>query len=191
MLQYIYMNLLARQVGDPIIRKILADVGMEQIDSNEVRECIEKMKAVNEQMKGVGISANQVGYDMRICVIHIQASANRTDVKPSKPLVMINPEIIENIGQKELMWEGCLSVAEAGIFAQIPRYKSVMIKYLSPAGAQKTRTLTDLQAQIAQHELDHLDGRILLDHDYDTSTLMSASEYRKVKAALDNQIDNN
>ncbi len=73
---------------------------------------------------GVGLAAPQVGEGLALSVIVIQPTKHRPEVEPFE-LVIINPKIIETIGRKKQLWEGCISsgAGKAGLFAQVPRYK--------------------------------------------------------------------
>jgi peptide deformylase len=171
----------AVQVGDPIIRSRLIDVVLSELSTLEIRECIERMRLVNDAMQGVGISANQVGYSYRISLIHVKKTKNRPYNHESVERIMVNPKIIATPPAQEYMWEGCLSVAEAGLFCKVKRYKRVKIEYYDLSGDRVETMLDGLEAHIAQHELGHLDGRIFLDEEIDPSSFMSAVEYRKMR----------
>lgn len=176
----------ALQVGNPLIRCTLKKVNIKNISKKEVLDCIEKMRSINDAMEGVGISANQVGYDLRISLIHVKATKFRPDSDSSPEKIMINPEIVRLKGKEEYMWEGCLSVAEAGLFCKVKRYTKVSVKYWNLLGEKVEEELSGFMAHIAQHEIAHLDGQIFLDLDVDKDTFMSAKEYiamrRKAKS---------
>jgi peptide deformylase len=174
----------AVQVGSPIIRKKLKLVSKADLGSKELMDCLSAMRSVNDGMQGVGISANQVGYDMRVSLIHVKPTKFRPDSVGSSEKIMINPVIEDLIGKSEYMWEGCLSVAEAGIFCKVNRYKHARVKYMSLNGVLITEELTGFTAHIAQHEIAHLDGQIFLDVEHDKSTYMSASEYIAMRKSM-------
>jgi peptide deformylase len=176
-------NYIAVQVGNELIRRSLKHVTKSDLGSPLVRECIAKMRSVNDEMSGVGISANQVGYDLRISLIHIKATKFRPDSAASTEKIMINPEITELGGKIEPMWEGCLSVAEAGIFCKVKRHTKVVARYTNTEGIEITEELSGFTAHIAQHEIAHLDGQVFLDLDVDKYTFMSASEYIAMRTA--------
>jgi len=91
--------------------------------------------------------------------------------------VMINPEIINLPPASKYMCEGCLSVAHAGLFVPVMRHNRVKVRYFTPEGSEVIEMLDGLEAHIAQHEIDHLDGIIFLDKDLDASKFMSTEEY--------------
>ena len=114
---------------------------------------------------GIGISANQVGYNARIFVTHIK-----------EPKVHINPEIIEGAGMYKEK-EGCLSIP--GYFDYVKRKKDILVKYYDKEWNEKTERLVDLEATCFQHELDHLNGILFVDH---ISPLKLPKAKKKVKS---------
>lgn len=104
------------------------------------------MTAIMEDEFGIGISANQVGFDRRVIVVK---------PKGQSPFAMFNPEITAS-GNMCSDQEGCLSFPN--LFLKIDRPDSVTVKYLDTAGKECTITLTGYDAKCVQHEIDHLDG---------------------------------
>jgi len=101
---------------------------------------------------GVGLSAPQVGVLKRIIVV----------LDENKPLVMINPEIVEASEEKVLMNEGCLSVPNE--YHDLERSKSVKVKYRDTKGKPNIKLLDGMTARIVQHEIDHLDGKLFVEY---------------------------
>lgn len=102
--------------------------------------------------KGVGLSANQVGYPHRIIVIH----------NPPTQIVMFNPEVYEVRGALVPFNEGCLS-APKGKIVNVARPTVIGVAWTNEAGEPKRRLFTGITARIIQHELAHLDGRLMSD----------------------------
>jgi peptide deformylase len=104
---------------------------------------------------GIGLAAIQVGVSKRMCVI---------DVSPqqSNPITLINPEIIKTSGEA-LLSEGCLSLP--GTTKAIKRHAEITVKFYDKKGQCKTLTAGGLLAACIQHEMDHMDGILLLDKD--------------------------
>lgn len=130
----------------------------------------------------MGLSAPQVGESIALAVIAIRPSETRPKAKPFD-LVIINPEIIEYIGDKKALWEGCISSGSngtAGMFAKVPRHPTVKVKYYDENGKLCNRTFRDLKAQVMQHEIDHLNGVLLVDRVKDTKSYMTHKEYKKM-----------
>jgi peptide deformylase len=132
---------------------------------------------------GVGLAAPQVGQNIALAIIEIQPTEHRPDVDPFD-LVIINPEITETYGYRQQLWEGCISAGSNGkadLFAKVPRYKKVKLRYLDEKGKQHEKIFEGLPAQVVQHEVDHLNGILFVDRVKDTSTYMTYSEYKKLQ----------
>jgi peptide deformylase len=112
--------------------------------------------------QGVGIAAPQVRQPWRLFIV----ASRPTDRYPNAPLMaptpMLNPRLLDHSEAKEKDWEGCLSVV--GWRGQVPRYREIEVEYGDRWGELHRRTLTGFVARIFQHELDHLEGMLFLDH---------------------------
>ena len=133
--------------------------------SKEVHKVSQKIKNLVEDLldtmykeNGVGLAAPQIGENLRVFVIDV--SANN---EPLNPKVFINPKIIKKSGAC-ISHEGCLSFPEA--FTDVKRYANVMIKALDTNGRSFVMEAKDgsLLARAIQHEFDHLDGILFIDH---------------------------
>ena len=133
--------------------------------SKEVHKVSQKIKNLVEDLldtmykeNGVGLAAPQIGENVRVFVIDV--SANN---EPLNPKVFINPKIIKKSGAC-ISHEGCLSFPEA--FTDVKRYANVMIKALDTNGRSFVMEAKDgtLLARAIQHEFDHLDGILFIDH---------------------------
>lgn len=153
--------------GSAILREKCRKLSVNEIMSTEIQELIDAMyRTVQEHQSGVGLSANQVGRSEAISVIAIKPTPARPDLVPFDK-VCINTEIVETFGEKEPMWEGCLSTAidkngEASM-AQVPRYKKVRIEYLDRKGSKQSEIVEGFVAHVVQHETDHLHGILFTD----------------------------
>ncbi|HZR26575.1 MAG TPA: peptide deformylase [Vicinamibacterales bacterium] len=105
---------------------------------------------------GVGLAAPQIGFPLRLFVVDVSVGRD-----PNGLLVMINPEIIERDGM-QLEEEGCLSVP--GFNATVVRPSRVVVKALDRNGTAYQREGTGLLARAFQHEMDHLDGQLFVEH---------------------------
>lgn len=117
---------------------------------------------------GIGLAAPQVGVTQSVMVIDISENRN-------EPFVFINPEIIDSEGETSYQ-EGCLSVPE--IYADVARFQRVKVKALDREGNEFITDSDDFLAIVMQHEIDHLHGRIFLDH---LSTLKRNMLLKKLK----------
>jgi peptide deformylase len=137
-----------RVLGDPILRQATTPV-TEVTD--ELRRLIADMFDTMHHARGIGLAAPQIGRTERLAVIEID----------EKPLVIINPEIIERAGKAKAE-EGCLSIPD--IYADVERPKDVTVRAMDEDGNIFEIEATDLLARCLQHEIDHLDGRLFLDY---------------------------
>ncbi len=135
-------------LGSPVLREHSAPV---KLVDEEVRKFVDDLFETMYAAKGVGLAANQVGVARRIAVI---------DADDQK-LVLINPQLVAVSG-KETGEEGCLSVPE--LFGDVTRPDHVTLEALDRDGNPYRVELTELAARAVQHEIDHLDGILFLDH---------------------------
>ena len=155
-----------RTYPDPVLKKVaepLTRFGPEE------QKIFEDMIEIMYQADGVGIAAPQVGISKRIFI----ASPTMT---PGEEYVFVNPEILEQQG-RELGLEGCLSLP--GISGEIPRAKTLRFRALDRKGKPVEMTVKDFFARIVQHEMDHLNGMLLIDRvDFDKRQELLAAYQR-------------
>jgi peptide deformylase len=138
---------------DPILRKISDPV--ERIDTVIVKlmdDMLETMYAA----PGIGLAAIQVGVAKRILVIDAADEG-----EPPQPIAMANPEIIALGSTTRIYEEGCLSIPD--IRVEIERPETVTVSYIDRHGKQRELAADGLLATAIQHELDHLDGQLIID----------------------------
>jgi peptide deformylase len=178
------MNDLTRvEFGNPILREVAQTLTMRQISSKKVKLLIKNMIYLLRSKKmGVGLAAPQVGVNMALAVISIHPTSHRPEVE-AFDLVIINPEITQQIGYRGQMWEGCISAGTGGLFAKVPRYKKIELKFLDISGRQHKKMYEGLNAQVIQHEVDHLNGVLFVDRVKDPKTYMTMKEYKKMALA--------
>lgn len=111
-------------------------------------------------VNAVGIAANQVAQLYRIFVIDCHYSKDQKQTY--RPIIMINPEIIKTSEEPSTIMEGCLSIPQQ--FAEVERPKSVRVQYLDIDGKIQEYEAQDLESHVIQHELDHLNGVLFIDH---------------------------
>lgn len=139
-----------RTFGDPVLRAPTKPV--EEIDDT-VRTIVKDMIETMYDAPGVGLAANQIGVQRSIAVFDAQDELGAR--------VMINPEIVETSGEYE--WEeGCLSVPHR--YWEITRPAFARVKALDLEGNEVEYAGDGLMGRVLQHEIDHLNGRLLLDH---------------------------
>jgi peptide deformylase len=147
---------------------------VEKIDA-EARELVDDMIETMYAAPGVGLAATQVDVHKQIVVIDV--SDDRSDLR-----VFINPEVIRREGQA-VNQEGCLSVP--GVYDNVERAESVTITALDRNGARFTLNASGLLAACIQHEMDHLHGRVFIEHlsDLKQNRIRAKLKKRQRKAA--------
>jgi len=134
---------------DPVLRKRARPVSRLTPD---VQALIEYMLTTMRRARGIGLAAPQVGVLMRVIVIEA----------PEKPLrVVINPQILERSTEQVVGMEGCLSLP--GLYGDVKRSEWVVLRGLNRHGKPIRLQLKDIEARIAQHEVDHLEGILFTD----------------------------
>lgn len=126
--------------------------------SKKITELVQDLLDTMYAKNGVGLAAPQIGENVRVFVIDVS-----TNKEPLNPMVFINPKIIKKSGAIKSN-EGCLSFPEA--YTDVRRYKNVMVKALNEHGKSFVLEAKDgtLLARAIQHENDHLDGVLFIDH---------------------------
>lgn len=143
------------EYGSPVLRQKSKEVTK---ISKKIKTLITDMLDTMYHANGVGLAAAQVGENLRIFVIDVSDPDG-----PINPMVFINPKIIKKSGAIN-SYEGCLSFPKA--YTNVRRYKNVMVKALDINGRPFVKEARDgeLLARAIQHEFDHLDGTLFIDH---------------------------
>jgi peptide deformylase len=152
--------------------------------TDEVRKLVLNMLETMYASKGVGLAAEQIGRMECLCVIDVPADAEKEEccadnASITMPLVLINPEILASEG-KQRNEEGCLSFPE--INAPITRANQVTVTYLDIKGCRQTVTAKGLLARAVQHEIDHLNGILLVDKMSPMQKLSVSGQLRRLQA---------
>jgi len=138
-----------------ILRK--KTLSVKKIDNNTI-SLVENMFFTMRNADGIGLAAPQVNKNLSIAVVDISCIEKYKD---EKPLLMINPVIEDNHGEI-MMSEGCLSLPE--IRAEITRPEQIFLKYYDINLKEIKQEFNELMARVIQHEIDHLHGKLLIDH---------------------------
>ena len=141
------------QQPDTFLRQTTQDIDLPISSDNE--ELIEKMIHTMYEHNGVGLAANQVGYNRRIFVMDI---SNERD----KPQVFINPVVLSKNNIKMKWDEGCLSCV--GHDNRVPRSVSINLEWICRHGKRQHKTFYHFPSVVVQHEMDHLDGKLIIDY---------------------------
>ncbi len=138
-----------RHLPDPVLRQKAKRVPT--IDSS-IQRLIDDMVETMQQANGVGLAAPQVGVSLRVVVVQMPGE---------EPMAIINPKIVKRAGEREVT-EGCLSLP--GYAGEIKRSLSVTVKGQNRQGKAIRLKATGLMAEALEHELDHLNGILYVDH---------------------------
>jgi peptide deformylase len=139
-------------LGSPVLRQRAEPVGA--VD-DAVRELVDDLFETMYAAKGVGLAANQVGIAQRVAVVD-------TGDDTPEPLVLVNPTIVYRGEETDTSEEGCLSIPE--IFGDVERPVSIIVEAADRSGAPFRLETSGYQARAIQHEIDHLDGVLFIDH---------------------------
>ncbi len=140
--------------GDKILRKKTKQVDYKAI-KKELKSILKDMTDTMEVAGGIGLSANQMGLDLKLAIIRYRKSEDE-----SIDIVIINPEIVEQSGA-ESKDEGCLSLP--GLFSKTKRFTKVKVLALNEKGMPVEMIAEGLLARAFQHEIDHLNGILFVD----------------------------
>ena len=153
-----------RQYPDPVLRLEAQQV---QDFDDDLKQLVERMARLMQDARGVGLAANQVGVLRRVFVL-------QPEDEP-EPRALVNPSIVERSEESGEDDEGCLSMQ--GVVVSVERPVRVRLEASDEEGNPVTLELEGLPARVAQHELDHLDGVLILDR-------TSAEDRREAMAVL-------
>jgi peptide deformylase len=177
------------ECGDPILRRVADPVDPADLRSSELQLLITQMRATMEAAPGVGLAAPQVGAPIQLAVLQdgperwgqltqAERSARERDGLPFT--VLVNPVLLPaSEGQQASFYEGCLSVP--GLTGVVTRHRVVRVEALDEHGEPVDRVFSGWSARIAQHEIDHLSGRLYLDR-VETRSLCTTGSYARLWA---------
>lgn len=121
---------------------------------------------------GLGLAAPQIGVGLRIIAFKADQGVR----------VLINPEILGYEGDRRVVQEGCLSFPS--VFLPVRRFPGVRVRYRDGAGEIRTLTATEIEAQTIQHEIEHLDGKLLIDHAKQVKREMIERRMKRYRGAM-------
>ncbi len=161
--------------GHPVLRRVSKDV---EPGGEELKRLIEEMFITMDHADGVGLAAPQIGQNIRLFVVDGNAFIEDDPECEGFRKAFLNAHITERFGEEIEREEGCLSVP--GIHEMVKRPSSIRIKYIDgETGEEHDEVFTGHKAWVIQHEYDHLDGKLFIDH-------LSPLRKRLLKARLTN-----
>jgi len=139
---------------DPILREVSRPV--ERVDADVARLADDMLETMYDA-PGIGLAAIQVGVPLRMLVVDLSKEGEERD-----PHVFINPQILSSSDMRNVHEEGCLSIPD--YYAEVERPASIRLSYLDRDGAKQEMEADGLMATCLQHEIDHLNGVLFIDH---------------------------
>ena len=140
---------------DRRLRKVCEPVG--NVDDT-LRALAADMLETMYEAPGIGLAAPQIGVLKRIIVLDCENDRERS----ANPVIMFNPEILESSNETNVHEEGCLSIPDE--YADVTRPKTVSVRWTGSDGGERTEEFDELWATCVQHEIDHLNGKLFIDH---------------------------
>jgi peptide deformylase len=139
---------------DPLLRQLSKPI--EQVDS-EITRLADDMLETMYDAPGIGLAAIQIGVPRRMLVIDVSR-----EEEENRPLVFINPQIVKSSDERSVYEEGCLSIPD--YYAEVERPAVVTVSYVDREGKEQMLDADGLLATCLQHEIDHLNGVLFIDH---------------------------
>lgn len=145
--------------GQPVLRKIAEDIAP---DYPDLKELIKNMFETMDNAEGVGLAAPQIGLPIRLVVINLDVLSEDLPEYKGFRKAYINAHILEAGGETVSMDEGCLSLP--GIHEAVKRGDKIRVKYLDENLEEHDEVVEGYLARVMQHEFDHLEGKMFIDH---------------------------
>ena len=145
--------------GDPLLRKVGVEITK---DYPALQQLIDDMFETMEKAKGVGLAAPQVHKSIRLFVVDSARMYEEEEKKEGIREVFINAKMIEETGDDWAYEEGCLSIP--AIREDVYRQDKIVIEYFDRDFKKHEKTFTGLTARVIQHEYDHIEGKLFIDH---------------------------
>ena len=137
---------------------------VERID-DDLKRFMDQLLETMYEAPGIGLAAIQVGLPRRLIALDVVAKESEEEEgrEPTRePMFLINPEIIWRSDEPSIYEEGCLSIPE--YYAEVERPAQIRYRYLDRDGEQQEQDADGLLATVVQHEVDHLEGTLFIDH---------------------------
>jgi peptide deformylase len=179
------MQLELAQAGDPLLRQTARLLSAQEIVSAPIRELIESMRETMRKAPGVGLAAPQIGQSLQLAVIEDRpeytkdASRELLKERERRPVafhVIINPRITWLEEATVEFFEGCLSVS--AMMAMVPRARKVRVECFDEKARLRVIEASGWYARILQHEIDHLNGTLYIDH-MDSRTFTTVENFNR------------
>ena len=169
-------------LGNPTLRKVAQPIDK---DYPNLQQLIADMYETMYAADGVGLAAPQIDLSRRLVVIGVRPYDEKTDTygPVSEEHTLINPEILEYKGEKQYFNEGCLSIPD--IHEDVLRTEAVVVRWYDEKWQLHEEELHGMFARVAQHEIDHLEGKVFTDR---LSTLRKTMLKRKINDVVTGKV---
>jgi len=164
-------------LGNPVLRTVAEPVPPESIQRPETQRFIDDLIETMLEYDGAGLAAPQVHVCKQIVTFQVEANPRYPDAEPVPLTVLINPKITPLSTVTEEDWEGCLSVPD--LRGKVPRHTQIRIEARDRTGKMLDYTATNFHARVAQHECDHLMGKVFLDRMRSMESLAFLPEFTR------------
>lgn len=166
------------RMGHPVLRKASQDIAENDLFSPFIKSLTQDLIETMRANASIGLAAPQIGINLNVVVLEIAPNNNRYPYPEDLPLtVLYNPEIEVIDHSKKGFWEGCLSIPDLRGFVERPQKISVVHKDCE--NREQHFIAEQFLATVFQHEIDHLRGRLFIDHIQDFSKLSYWAEYKE------------
>lgn len=146
--------------GHPVIRKVSNEIGP---DYPGLQQLITDMYDTMYASSGIGLAAPQIGLNIKLIVIDVDPVSDTFPELAGKKLTLINPKLeVLPDGERTSREEGCLSLP--GISESVPRVEKIKLDWLDENFHPHTEVIEGYLARVVQHEYDHLEGHVFIDH---------------------------
>jgi len=174
------------RMGHPTLRRVADSYPESDIGSPEFDQLILDMRETLSAAGGIGLAAPQINISTQIAVLEIADSATRYGEVPTLPFsVFVNPGITVINQESAGYWEGCLSIP--GMMGFVERPQHIIVDYLDEFAKSRSMELKGFQATVFQHEFDHLNGKLYIDHITDLGLFSYDREYYEFHQPVDAQ----
>ena len=177
------------RLGDERLRRRcreleLSEPSLPQVE-RELHAALEAFRTTNGY--GRGISAPQIGHAVRMVACNLGSAA--THRPGEQPFTLVNPEITWSSDETFTMWDDCMSFPDKMV--RLRRHRSISLAYVDPATGERIewQRMGQAEAELLQHELDHLDGVLAVDHADSEEAIVSREDYLSRRDAYDARVD--
>ena len=163
------------QLGQPILHEVA--LAIDDVHSVQVQTLVADMLATFDAGGMIGLAAPQIGAAMRMILVASRPIRGHPVAPVFKRRLLINPELLFQSPETETGWEGCASIP--GIRGMVTRAKSIKIRFQDTSGISREEEWSGLPARVFQHEFDHLNAVMFLDHVSGSRKICTEQEFRR------------